>query len=89
MFFALFFLKNSTANVDRAETIIKIITGVCLGFTSATCGAAIVTNLAKNVVTERLNGTNNGGKDSGLMLKINKNAPSKKNLQENTQAAII
>ena len=60
------FLKNNAASVDTPENTMNMMTGTCLGFTSAICGAAIVTILARSPHTEKLNGTNNGGKTSGF-----------------------
>ena len=58
------FLKNNAATVEMPENAMNMMTGTCLGFTSAICGAAIVTILDTSPHIEKLNGTNKGGKTS-------------------------
>ena len=61
------FLKNSGGIIAKVQITQNTIIGICLGCISATSGAFIVISFAINEQTDRLNGTNSGGKSSGFI----------------------
>lgn len=58
------FLNNKAAKVATPDIIKNIKIGICLGLSSATCGAKIVVILAMNPHAENEKGTKSGGNTS-------------------------